>query len=299
MRPSLCILALLSLSSVATCRAQAPAADTPSLADKARHMTVLVVEMAPGLPRNLGSGVWIGDSGYIITCNHVVRGITNRIAVSIPYDPFVSKSGGPNVVGGGAQDIIFVTVVATDVATDVAILKAPTRPSKTYIAPQVAGVASETPQSVEFVEGANLIKGYPKLGEAMLLAGFPLGGTAFVISNGNYTGLSFLRTTERTAVRILLSLNSNPGDSGGPVLNQAGEVVGLLEGDVQSDMKDSTGNKQQCARIVLQPNGTPARDAAGGYVREYEDCNPKSGIAFAVPAQFIVDLAKANNLDLH
>lgn len=304
MRPSLCILALLSLSFVATCRAQAPAAEAPSIADKARHMTVSVMELPPvdasGHPRSLGSGAWISDSGYIVTCDHVVHGITGRLAVGIAYDPFISKTGGPNFVVGGGRNLIEVTIVAADAASDVAILKAPSRPSKTYINPLVAGLASETPQPRVFVEGANLNESYPKLGEAMLLAGFPLEGTEFVISNGNYTGLDFPnQTVQRTAIRLMLSLNANPGNSGGPVINQAGEVVGLLEGDVPSYMKDSAGTqKQLCFRAVLQADGTPAKNAAGDYVLVPEDCHPKSGIAFAVPAHFIADLAKANNLDL-
>jgi len=304
MRLRLCILALLSLSFVATCRAQTAAAGATSLANKARQMTVSVMELppigGPGVPKFLGTGVWIGDSGYIVTCDHVVHGITGRLAIGIAYDPFVSKSGGPNLVVGSGEHVIGVTVAATDALTDVAILKAPASPSKTHINPMVVGLASETPQPQVSVKGANLSKGYAKLGEAMLLAGFPLDGTTFIISNGNYTGLGFPNhTAERTSIRLMLSLNANPGNSGGPVINQSGEVVGLLEGDVPSYMKDSAGSqRQQCFRVVLQADGTPAKDAAGNYVLGSEDCHPKSGIAFAVPAHFITDLATANNLDL-
>jgi S1-C subfamily serine protease len=298
MRPRRALPVICGLLVVLSCRAQTPAGQASLQFQNAREVTVSVLA-GPHGERNLGSAVWIGDSGYLATCEHVIHDIHDRLLIGIVYDPFVG-SGNTKLVIGAARRAIEVTVAASDESMDIAILKAPWAPSDIHMRPLVSGATSETPQAPVVVRGAKFSVGYPKLGDELLLAGYPLQGNDFIIGTGKATGLGFpTGTASRAGLRIMVSLPANPGNSGGPVFNQSGEVVGLLEGNLTAPQPDSDGKQRQvCARAKLAADGTPLRDATGNPVPEWTECRQNSGISFAVPTHFILDLAKAKNLDL-
>jgi S1-C subfamily serine protease len=98
----------------------------------------------------------------------------------------------------------------------------------------------------------------------------------------------------------MLSLVSNPGNSGGPVFDSNGKVIGLLEGNLLSPIRNpQTGLPLVCFSPKLTPDGTPMLDSNQNPLPEKPEwCEQNSGISFAVPARFIEKLANDNNIDL-
>lgn len=77
------------------------------------------------------------------------------------------------------------------------------------------------------VEPARLADSRPALGQAVMVAGFPLPeslGSNFLISSGIVSGETGFRGASH---QFSVSAAMHPGNSGGPVLNGAGHVVGV------------------------------------------------------------------------
>ena len=140
-----------------------------------------------------GSGVIIRPDGYIVTNNHVVQGAT-KIEVTLNNNKTYEA-----------------TVIGTDPATDVALIKI-----------DAAGLPT-----LAFADSDKL-----RLGEWVLAIGSPLGEelrstiTAGIVSakgrsmphyNGEFKIESFIQTDAAV----------NPGNSGGALVNKAGELVGI------------------------------------------------------------------------
>ncbi len=138
-----------------------------------------------------GSGFFISDQGYIITNNHVVDG-TNSITV---------------VLSKGSQEKA--TVVGTDQYNDVAVLKAE------GAVPAIAPLGNSD---------------VLKPGETAIAIGSPLGDFKNTVTEGviSATGRS-IDTGNGYQMEGLLQTDAaiNPGNSGGPLVNLAGEVVGV------------------------------------------------------------------------
>ena len=140
-----------------------------------------------------GSGVIIRPDGYIVTNNHVVSGATKSTVTTNDNQKFDA------------------TVVGTDPATDVAIIK----------------VDAENLPTLPMGDSDQL-----RLGEWVLAIGSPLGEqlrstiTAGIVSakgrsmpdgSGEFKIESFIQTDAAV----------NPGNSGGALVNKAGELVGI------------------------------------------------------------------------
>ena len=143
----------------------------------------------PSAERSLGSGVIVDKKGYILTNNHVVDGAT-KIQVQLNGDAtrYTAK------------------VVGTDEETDVAVLKIETNRDLA-----VAKLGNS--------DGA-------KVGDWVLAIGSPFGlkatVTAGIISakDRGSVGGQFQRFLQTDAA-------INPGNSGGPLVDMAGEVIGI------------------------------------------------------------------------
>lgn len=111
----------------------------------------------------------------------------------------------------------------------------------------------------------------------------------------------FVTNHVASGLRIFLSLVSNPGNSGGPILDAGGRVVGLLEGNLLTPVtKDRQGTKYlaYCGLAPIGPDGRPNLDSAGNPPPPPAPCLQNSGISFAIPARSIAELAKKNNINL-
>ena len=146
-----------------------------------------------GDAEGLGTGVIVNASGAILTAFHVVDDAT-RIRLSFVDG---TRSRGQ--------------IVSVDPANDIAVL-VPDRPPDPIV-PAVLGGGSQ-------------------VGDEAYVVGHPLGFVGS-LSSGVISGLE--RTVEAPNGRILRGLiqfdaAANPGNSGGPLLNRGGQVIGIVTG---------------------------------------------------------------------
>lgn len=147
---------------------------------------------------NLGSGVIIDDSGDILTCLHVVAGSTE---IQITF-------------ADGSQSTATVTTQQPE--NDIAVLQPAQPPAQ--IIPATLG----NPNGM-------------RVGDEAYVVGAPFGLydslTAGVISGFNRT---FKNPVNNQEIKGLIQIDTavNPGNSGGPLLNRYGQVIGIVEGIV-------------------------------------------------------------------
>jgi serine protease Do len=138
-----------------------------------------------------GSGVFISQQGYVLTNNHVVEG-TKDVNV---------------ILSDGTQEKA--AVVGTDRYSDIAVLK----------------VDGEVP-AVATLGNSDVLKP----GETVIAIGSPLGNFKNTVTVGvvSATGRS-IDTGRGYQVEDLIQTDAaiNQGNSGGPLLNLAGEVIGI------------------------------------------------------------------------
>jgi S1-C subfamily serine protease len=234
---TLLIFLLTSLSIVSAAqealtphRAQHPTLTTRQLHQWAISRTVLIVA-GPNTPvQSLGSGVWVSKGGFVATCWHVVEN-ADEIQVKIAYPGVYDLEN--HVLVNAAFALYAATVVVSDKNADVAILKVSPNPFVTP--PGVQQIVSGTP-AITFAS-ADLRTSLPNPDDLALVSGYPLGRPDLLTQRGTVAAValvdSFGGPETSKGVRILLSLVSNPGNSGGPVFDSDGKVLGLLRGNFE------------------------------------------------------------------
>jgi S1-C subfamily serine protease len=139
-----------------------------------------------------GSGFVLSADGYIVTNNHVIDGATD-ITVNFHDGSTATAS-----------------VVAADPHSDLAVLKV----DRTDLAPLPMGDSSQLEVGDQLVA----------IGNALDLSGGPTVTTGIVSATGR-------SLTEENGVTLSDMIQTdtaiNPGNSGGPLLDMAGEVVGI------------------------------------------------------------------------
>jgi len=261
------------------------------LHEVARTVSVEVserIQEAPGY-RHLGSGVWLAE-GFVATCWHVVNGVHGPIKVSLGAGGVVTY--GDTLLSLGFADEA-ATVAASDPASDVAILKTEENPFKS------TPVLLQTPtQKVRPKLGlARVSEDIPVAGTLTVLSGYPLRGDDLVSQTGNVAGtaapeMSGIPRGGTRSLRILVSVVSNPGNSGGPVFNDHGELIGILEGNLPSGVKDETSTQAVYVRPKKGADGKIMTDADGKMQFEVANMWQNSGISVVIPAHLLTPLLK-------
>jgi S1-C subfamily serine protease len=150
--------------------------------------------MLPSHDEGAGSGSVLDKRGHILTNNHVIED-AEVVLVTLP----------------GAQQPYPAEVVGTDVSTDIAVLKIDAPASELH--PITLGTSD------------NL-----KVGQRVYTLGNPFGFngtlTTGIISNLNRTLPSRSRGREMKSI-IQTDAPMNPGNSGGPLLDTSGRMVGM------------------------------------------------------------------------
>ena len=157
--------------------------------------SVVAIDVATSDGEAKGSGVVISDKGYIATNNHVISG-AQQIQVTLASGAVYSAK-----------------VVGTDTTTDLAVVKLDNPPSDLKVA--------------EFADSDNLA-----VGEAVMAIGNPLGyddtATTGIVSALNRP-VTVTDDDNNAIVTNAVQIDAavNPGNSGGPTFNAAGQVIGI------------------------------------------------------------------------
>lgn len=189
-----------------------------------------------------GTGIVFSADGYIVTNAHV---ITTEVKTSMnsnnQFDPFSNffdnfynynnSSSQTEIVKADKVTITLddeteyeATIVGYDANTDLAVLKI----DATGLTPAEIGDSTTL-----------------EMGDKAITLGYPL-GLGLSASNGIISGLNKEMSVEvagGTATMTLLQTDAavNPGNSGGPLLNSEGQVVGITSSKIASSEVDGVG----------------------------------------------------------
>jgi V8-like Glu-specific endopeptidase len=143
-----------------------------------------------------GSGFVIRQDGYILTNYHVIKN-ANQITVTIP-----------------GRQAVPARVVTVDQEKDLAILQVSLR--------NVTALPIASSETVQVLDSVTVL-GYPLPTEL---------GTALSASDGK---VNAIRDGHNGGTQLFqIDANVNPGNSGGPLLNNHGEVVGIIVAKINS-----------------------------------------------------------------
>jgi serine protease Do len=208
-------------------------AETLPIVAKGERGKVVQVVVRSGTTSSLGSGFWLNEDGYVATCSHVIASngpiqIQIQSAVDSLFD--LDKN---NVIAAN-WEVFRADVISNDLPHDVAILKVSPNPFKSQKHGDISigGVTLGA-----HYEKADLESKLPVPGEQILIGGYPLGLPYLVFQEGTVASIALLNDVPK----ILLSAVANHGNSGGPVFNDRGDVVGLLEGEIPGANQERTG----------------------------------------------------------
>jgi serine protease Do len=152
-------------------------------------------ESSEAVPYGVGSGYIIDEEGHVVTNNHVVEGGT---AFEVQFEDGTTVSA---------------TVVGTDLFQDVAVLQLDLK------------AGQEVPGVLSFGDSNTV-----RAGDQVVAIGTPYGEYANTVSTGSVGAVDrALDTGEGYALPNLIQ-HSAPiyeGNSGGPLLNMAGDVIGM------------------------------------------------------------------------
>lgn len=138
--------------------------------------------------QGIGSGVIISDQGYIVTNAHVVEG-----------------EQGISVAFNNGQKVVTAKVVGVDTVGDIAVLK----------------IDGAVPAVAKFGDSSKL-----QVGETVIAIGAALGDFRNSVTKGVVSGLN--RTLDTSpSVYVQTDAPINHGNSGGPLLNLKGEIIGI------------------------------------------------------------------------
>jgi len=156
------------------------------------HLHQLDIKMPKGaVATSSGTAFLIDGKGYLITNAHVLGNATNATVTNGKGQEFTTK------------------ILSVDQDKDLAILKIEDEDFKTV---------SVLPYAIK--------KSSPELGEEIFTLGYPRYPTEDIVYNMGY--LSSASGYNGDTASCSINLSANPGNSGGPVFNRNGDVVGIL-----------------------------------------------------------------------
>jgi S1-C subfamily serine protease len=210
---------------------------------QSKAATALVV-----LPEGRGSGsaFCVESSGLFITNAHVVKSVGQTEAVTLVLNP-----------GEAAEKVFRAKVVAADIERDLAMLQS--TEGKDFVALTIGSVQNLTET------------------QQLTALGFPF-GSALSVKNRKYPNISVnivrissLRKSGNAVEAIQVDSQLNPGNSGGPVVDAKGKVIGAISSGIVGGginfaiPANVLSNFLSTPRIVFTPPNIPEEKRAAPY----------------------------------
>jgi len=209
-----------------------------------------------------GSGIFISDTGYILTNNHVVEGTKD---VNI-------------VLSDGSQEKA--TIVGTDLYSDIAVLKTDGK------VPAVASLGNSDVLNP---------------GESVIAIGSPLGDFKNTVTVGvvSATGRS-IDTGQGYQIEDLIQTDAaiNQGNSGGPLVNLAGDVIGINTLIVRNSGSGTVAEGLGFAIPINTAQAVAGQIMQTGYISRpylgisFQAITPDIAAAYNLPVQWGVYISK-------
>ena len=151
---------------------------------------ISVISDSQGYYESFGSGFFITDDGYVVTNYHVVEGANTFYVIDHTEEEYTAS------------------LVGYDATNDIALLK----------------VEGEGFSPVSIGSSDQLV-----VGERVAAIGNPLGELTSTLTVGYVSAKDRVITTDGTAINMLQTDAAiNSGNSGGPLFNMKGQVVGII-----------------------------------------------------------------------
>lgn len=226
------------------------------------HMAESVVS-ADNKVYSVGSGFFISTDGRIVTANHVVAPITEKIMIESRHTGRVTQHEA--------------VILSQDDQADVALLK----------------IDGKAYPKVEMVDPVTLL-----LGEGVGFAGYPLLSAFPMVNKGIISAKVNMPLKDGLNARNLLVLNAfvNHGNSGGPLfLERTGEVIGLVNARKSADVEKRMIKLPKNYSPVMTIGGVdPIRLSVETYNSNLEFIGDVSqfGIGYAASVEYVLTLQK-------
>ncbi len=139
----------------------------------------------------------------------------------------------------------------------------------------------------------------PRVGEVLTIAGY--GSGQYRAAAGPLAGFAAPRFGFPEEMLDLAAVEARQGDSGGPIINQRGEVCGVLFGSAPGYTIGSYGGRVRQFLATVIPDGQPGSDRAGaaagmtGLAANGPAANPTTPPANALPGSLPVAPSAAND----
>jgi S1-C subfamily serine protease len=189
-----------------------------------------------------GTGYVVSASGHIITNHHVIDGCIGDIK--------------GNLTGAAASTL---RVVNSDERNDLALLQGPTDQFKAYAKIRDRAIHS---------------------GDSVIAIGFPYRGllsSDFTVTTGIVSSLSGLLNDTRY---LQISAAVQPGNSGGPLFDTSGNIVGVVSGKINAlSVARETGNLPENINFAIKTGAI--RDFLDNSVVPYETAAPGADLKTA------------------
>lgn len=184
-----------------------------------------------------GTGFVVSANGHIVTNNHVIDGCVGDIK--------------GNLTGEAAMVL---RVVSTDTNNDLALLQAPS--------------------TTTFKDFARIRDRSFRSGDSVVAIGFPYHGllsSDFTVTTGIVSSLSGMRNDTRF---LQISAPVQPGNSGGPLFDTTGQIVGVVTGKIPGlRIAAATGDIPENINFAIKTGAL--RDFLDNSVVPYQTAEPK------------------------
>jgi S1-C subfamily serine protease len=189
-----------------------------------------------------GTGFVVSASGHIVTNHHVVNGCTGDIHGNLSGEPVTT-----------------LRVVSSDESNDLALLQGP---------------------AASFKDFAKIRDRAIRSGDSVVAIGFPYHGlltSDFTVTTGIVSSLSGLLNDTRY---LQISAAVQPGNSGGPLLDTSGQIVGMVAAKINAlKFVRATGNIPENINFAIKTGAI--RDFLDNSIVPYQTAEPKGELKTA------------------